>query len=77
MESEKNIKMIKAGLKCSFVVQKTIKQKLKALKMYKQSNYGYHRNWSILSVQIGIITGYYHTTYTIRINKTCHFEKIV
>jgi len=32
MESEKNIKMIKAGFKCSFVVQKPIKQKIESIK---------------------------------------------
>ena len=32
MESETNIKMKKAGLKCSFVVQKPIKQKIESIK---------------------------------------------
>ena len=31
--------------------------------MYQQSNYGYHRNWPILSIQFCKITGCYHTQY--------------
>jgi len=32
MESDFFLKMIKAGLKCSFVVQKPIKQKIESIK---------------------------------------------
>ena len=63
--------MIEAGLRCSFIYQNTIKQKMetKAVKMYQQSNYGYHRNWPILSVQFWKITGYYHTKILLELRK--------
>ena len=42
--------------------------------MYQKSNYGYHRNWPILSVQFFKITGYFHTKYTTRIKNNGHCE---
>ena len=78
LQMESGKKLIKADLKCSCVAQNTIKRNLetlKELKMYKQSHYGYHRNWPILSVQFFIITGYYHTKYTIKIKITVFFSR--